>query len=237
MDSSDLGENSWFFLSHIWGEATPAYANGPKIKITECKSMHSGDSCNTIKFNASNHIGTHIDFPRHFDITGKTVTDYSAKEFVFNNTGHLWFEKCEKGTLIRVADVIDAIEKKEIDKKIDFLLIRTGASLWRKEDCYWNNGIGIGAGVADFLRKTFPNLKGIGLDTISISSYAHREVGRIVHKEFLANPARPLLIIEDMNLELISDKEGFQMIALPLLIDGADGAPCTIVGRKNTNKF
>ncbi|RYZ80474.1 MAG: hypothetical protein EOP04_25820 [Proteobacteria bacterium] len=72
----------------------------------------------------------------------------------------------------------------------------------------------------------------IGLDSISLTGFQNREVGRAAHKEFLAGP-NPILIIEDMNLEALQGKTPSSVIVLPLRILSGDGAPCTAIAKMN----
>ena len=67
------------------------------------------------------------------------------------------------------------------------------------------------------------------MDLISISSYSDREEGRKAHHAYL-NPdtGNPVLIIEDMKLSSINYLK--KVIVAPLLVDEADGAPCTVFG-------
>ena len=64
------------------------------------------------------------------------------------------------------------------------------------------------------------------MDLISVSSYSNREEGRKAHHAFL-NPkeGESILLIEDMKLDI--DGPFNKVIVAPLLIDNADGAPCT----------
>ena len=75
------------------------------------------------------------------------------------------------------------------------------------------------------------SIKAIGFDSISLSSLKHREEGRRAHKLFLLNDIR---IFEDLKLSGIKPPSSFQtVISLPLIIDGCDGGPCTIIAKIN----
>ena len=65
----------------------------------------------------------------------------------------------------------------------------------------------------------------IGFDTISFSSMTDRMIGREAHREILG---RNIRIVEDMKLDLVVFPIT-QVHAFPLLIEGADGAPVTII--------
>jgi len=66
------------------------------------------------------------------------------------------------------------------------------------------------------------------MDLISVSSYSNRAEGRKAHHAFL-NPREgaPILLIEDMKLD--TDESFKKVIVAPLLIDKADGSPCTVM--------
>ena len=130
------------------------------------------------------------------------------------------------------------IQKKDLKKVIkrddfDAIIIRTGFSRYRNKHswiyCYENPCISPGA--AKWLKTRFPKLKAVGIDCISISSYAHKDLGKQAHKAFLGRYAgsRSILIIEDM---FIPSSTGNirELIVVPLLIKGVDSAPCSVIG-------
>lgn len=213
---------SW--LSHILNEKTPLYGGGKGFDICNDKSISKGDSCNTSMFGLSSHIGTHVDVPRHFIQDGPTIDSYNPSEWVFN-TPLLLDVPSKPGQLISRDDLtrVDCNEK-----EVDLLLIRTGFEQFRSEDVYWENGCGLLPELADHLYACYPSLRAIGLDTISLTSYQNRKLGRKAHHAFLSKNIR---IFEDLTLKHIKGTLSLiKVIALPLLIAGCDGAPCTVLG-------
>ena len=66
---------------------------------------------------------------------------------------------------------------------------------------------------------------------ISISSLLQREKGRAAHRTFL-DPRRdghPIILVEDMALAR-APSELLAVIVAPLLVQSADGTPCTVLG-------
>ncbi|WP_158999122.1 cyclase family protein [Pigmentibacter ruber] len=216
---------NWKYLSYTWGTSSPVYGNGKKIEIKKERDLCCGDTCNTLLFSASNHVGTHFDFPLHFDKNGKNVLDYEASYFIHVKISIIKMN-LDTGHLISISDLKE--KEKEIANDTTLLLIDTGSSIYRNQEKYWKNGIGVNTGVADYLREKYPELTTIGLDTISISSFQNREIGRLVHKEFLCSP-KPILIIEDLNLNGINNIKPKIIVSLPLRIENADGAPATVI--------
>jgi len=81
----------------------------------------------------------------------------------------------------------------------------------------------------NWVREKFKKIRILGIDSISISSWQHRNVGRQVHKKML-NPKKPILLVEDMNLSKVNKDTVFKIIYVaPLIISKSDGAPCTIL--------
>ena len=111
------------------------------------------------------------------------------------------------------------------------MLLRSGWSRIRDGDTYCLSGPGIAPEVARTLREKLLNLRAIGMDWISVSSYADRESGRKTHRVFLDpdGPNNPVLIIEDMDIPLELDRLK-SVIVRPLRVEGIDSAPCTIIG-------
>ncbi len=214
------------WLSHTFNENTPAYGGNGSFVIKPEKALSQGDSCNTVNLSFSNHLGSHVDAPQHFISDGKTVDNYLAEEWVFSSPLLLDI-KAAPGQIIKAKD----IEIKSKNGQTDLLLIRTQFEQHRESEIYWKNNPGISPELADYLINVFPSLRAIGLDSISLSSFQHRQAGRLAHKAFLSKGLR---IFEDLALAKISGSKSLtQVIALPLRFIDADGAPCSVVGWEN----
>ncbi len=204
------------YLSYFLNEDTPAYGGEENaIKMERIRSISKGDNSNNLKLTFPNHIGTHIDFPFHFDNNGKKGSDYSADFWIFNSIG---FIQCE----------VDAIEKaiENLPSTIEILILKTGfASQYRGQEKYWKEQPVIKASVATLLRNKFPALKIFGFDLISLTSKLNREEGKLAHLEFLKQ--NNILILEDMDLEKLENTPS-KVVVSPFQIDKPDGSPCTV---------
>ena len=117
----------------------------------------------------------------------------------------------------------------------DILLIKTNFGRYRtiNPQKYIFKGPGITPDLGYYLRNN-SNIKMIGFDFISLSSYSNRELGRQAHKAFLArldidnNSLDPILIIEDMNLSLLQTTP-LKIIISPIRFDLSDGSPATVI--------
>lgn len=212
------------FLSHIIKPDIPSYGNQDKFIVEEISQISEGKSSNNSKWIFSNnHLGTHVDVPKHFFEQGKTITDYTPKEWIFTNVQVIDIP-CRGSRLINADDMSN-----KINSKTDLLLIRTGYEQYRNVDKYWYDNPGLSADLGFWLREKFNSIRAIGFDFISLSSWKHREEGKKAHRAFL-NPqgvGDPILIIEDMKLSNCNGKIN-KIIIAPLFIKNSNGAPVTV---------
>lgn len=219
------------WLSHILAKNTPAYGGGDGFSIKHEKEINCGDSCNTVKLSFSNHLGSHVDAPRHFVDDGVTTESYEPNDWVFNKPIIIELEISDSEIITQ-----EHIENicSEVDDA-DLVLIKTGFEKHRNERKYWETPPGYAPELASFLSSKFESFSAIGMDTISISSYQHRELGRAAHDAFLQNGFR---IFEDLTLKALQNQTKLsKVIALPLRFDNSDGAPCSIIGWVHKNEL
>ena len=210
-------------LSHVLTKETPGFAGGPSLTISPIKEIKMGGSSNSYNLHFSNHLGTHIDCPNHFDENGKTVSKYKLDDFIFNSELLVDIPK-KDSELIEARD----LEKFEKDiNKVEILLIRTKFQRYRElePERYSKVNPGLSSDGAKYIVDKFPKLKAIGLDIISVSSASNRDEGRKAHGILLKK--RDFFIIEDMNLSnYIANIK--RIFAIPIFINGVDSSPCTV---------
>jgi kynurenine formamidase len=214
-------------LSHPLNSDTPVYGGGQSPTITPGCQIVKGDSCNTLDIVMTNHIGTHVDLPYHFSSNGSTLTDYDPSFWFSENVACVFWNPLkapELGFLIQPDNLEPLIG--DIDASCEVVLLKTGFGANRGSEIYWKNPPGIDPDLPDFLRHRFPNLRFFGMDLISVTSFAAREIGRKAHQAFLDHPA-PILPIEDMNLACMP-KTLSNLLVGPLYLENGDGAPCTV---------
>lgn len=218
--------SNYVLLSHILRQDTPSYGNRDKVIIRVNSSMKAGETANSSCLVLSNnHIGTHIDVPRHFSVDGKRTVDYPIGDYVFDACQVIDIP-CSEACLIGPDELRNVI----IRPDVDLLLIKTGYENLRGQDAYWNNNPGLHPDLADYLRKTYPKLRCVGFDFISVTSWQHRAEGKMAHKAFLApeNGDREIWAIEDMSLkDAPSDIK--KVVVAPLLVEDGNGTAVTII--------
>ena len=213
------------YLSHFLSNDTPTYGKRDKFEIHKNSSIESGDTANSFSLNLStNHMGTHIDLPNHFYKNGQSLNDFKASYWFYDNVGFINLPK-KHGELIIVDDLL--CFENSLDSKMEILIIKTGFEQYRKTDVYWQENPGIDPSVANYLIEKYPNIRTIGFDFISLTSFKHRSVGKQAHLSFL-NPEKPITVIEDMHLEKL-DFCPSKINVFPLLVKNIDSAPVNVI--------
>ncbi len=218
--------SNFVLLSHVLRQDTPSYGNRDKVIIRVNSSIKAGETANSSCLVLSNnHIGTHIDVPRHFSVDGKRTIDYPIDEYVFEKCQVIDLPKKE-ACLIRPNDIAN----NSIDPDVELLLIRTGYEALRDQDVYWNDNPGLAPELADYLRRTFPKLRCVGFDFISVTSWKYRVEGKLAHKAFLApdNGEREIWAIEDMSLK-DAPADLKRVVVAPLMVEDGNGTSVTVI--------
>mgnify|MGYP003960421923 CR=1 FL=1 len=218
--------NKLKYLSYILDEQTPTYGNRNKFQCEKKSNISNGDVANDSSINTTVHIGTHIDMPYHFFEDGQTIEDFDIDYFRFNNI--LFVDMIPENIIVK-DDLIQILKDKLDKNKYDMLVVKTGICHNRDKKLFWEENYGFDPSIADYLRTNFPNIRVIGFDSVSVSSFSNRMLGRESHKSFL-NPQNPILILEDMDLTTLSHKSNIiKLDIVPLRISKCDGLPCTII--------
>ena len=212
------------FLSHYLDEQTPGYGGIKSFQQIFSSEISKGASSNSQKWTLSNHVGTHVDLPSHFDNSGQRLEEFHASDWTMYRPYLISLTVIEN-QIIEYDNRFDLIPN-----DCDMLIIKTGFQEKRSTSAYWSNGPGLSPELAKWIRKFRPTIKILGFDFISISSYSNRPLGRIAHLEFLGTKGEgnPLRVIEDMKLDELKLTPKSVIIA-PLLVKSADGTPVTVM--------
>lgn len=214
------------YLSHILDEKTPTYGARNIFTAVKKSDISKGDIANDTFIETTVHIGTHIDMPYHFFENGQTIEDFSIDFFECNKVLYIFLEP--KNRIID-KELISHLEKVKDKESYDLLLVKTGICHKREEKEFYENNYGFHPELASYIRKNFSNIRILGFDSISVSSYQNRMLGREAHKAFL-NPDSPILLLEDMDLRMLSESTSIaNIIIAPMRIATCDGLPCTVI--------
>ena len=207
-------------LSYPIENNSPLYIGTTKPTIDALTQIKKGDDYNTYQITVGNHTGTHIDAPKHFVDTGKSIIDYSLQDLSFKNPLIL---NCpiKPHELIEVKDIHDAdLEECEC------LLFKTGFGKYRESDLqkYLTKSPGISVEIVEWIRKNHPQIRCLGIDTISMSRYQDEENAKRTHItgfKTSENYGEPLLFIEDMNLSNVQDNQTLnELMVVPWQVAG-----------------
>lgn len=214
-------------LSYHLSEDTPFYKTLRAPRLERLYDLAKGDTCNSFYLMTSNHAGTHVDGPNHFNPDGRRITDYELSELVFTRPALIDIQ-VEPDALI-LPDHFADYTKCRTD--CDFLFIRSGFGRYRSDaERYIEHNPGFSGAAAEFLMERFEGLRALAVDFASIAAMAHMKEGCEAHRIFLGcgkYSHRPVLLVEDSRLPdpmpLVQ-----KIYLIPWMFDGLDSAPCTL---------
>jgi kynurenine formamidase len=217
----------FFRLSYTINAATPTSADIVKpVAIHPIERIARGDRSNLSRTEITNHYGSHIDAPNHFNPDGRRLVDFPIGDFVFESPFLIDLPKSDMG-LVSAAD-LEPWEQQIAS--CDLLLLRTGFSQHRSRDAarYRWKTPGVSAEAARYIMDNFPALRALGMDFISLEWTSDLSHDFQAHRTLLGDTLHPMMLIEDISLD-IGDRQPRRVYAFPLLFDDLDSFPATIV--------
>jgi arylformamidase len=188
------------------------------FRLSWTTQIVNGASVNLGELAMSIHTGTHVDSPFHFDEAGQGMAGVSLESYV---------------GMARVVDVtgISNIGIEDIEQRLGAeagelastprLLLKTGG--WPDYTQFPESVPVIKDGVPEWLHEKGITL--LGLDVPSVDSLESKELP--IHN---ALNRLGIAILESLDLRNIAQGV-YELIALPLRIDGADGSPVRAILR------
>jgi len=191
----------------------PKWPGSKGFKSIQIKSFEN-DGVNHTEISLDNHYGTHLDAPLHFIREGKSIEDLDLQKLI------------GKAYVVEIYDVksIGAVELEmaNIPLEAKKLLFKTdNQKLWKS-----NKGVfepdftAVSAEGAQWLINRGIEL--VGIDYLSIQRYHD---GPETHLLLLRNE---VIIVECLKLEEVSTG-WYDLICLPILIAGAEGAAARVL--------
>ncbi len=182
------------------------------IQITQSVTIEEGGVANVTYVQLSAHTGTHVDAPLHFIDKGKDITAISLNRLM-GKVKVIEIKGIYEITLDEIKDKISSSDERVIFKT------RNSKSDWFNKD-FTENFVYLATDAAEFLKEK--GVLTIGIDYLSIAGMAN---GIEVHRILLAEE---IFIIEGLDLRFI-DAGDYEMICLPLKIQGSDGSPARVL--------
>jgi len=194
-------------ISRSLSEDTPTWpGDTPFHYQVNWSKQHTG-SVNVGSVKMSVHTATHVDAPFHFDDKGKRMDELDLSVF--------------KGPAV-VVDVRGnhIIERKHVEEVIGRhhgkrILFRTDA--WEKEGEFPEQIPTLSLEVVELLREMEVPLIGVDLPSVDVLDSKELTIHHRLHQGNIC-------ILEGIDLREMKEGE-YELIALPLKIEGADGSP------------
>jgi arylformamidase len=213
-------------LSYDFSEHTPYPQGLWPVRIEHQHDMAQGRISNVYTLTLCNHVGTHIDGPRHFSRAKRPLNEFPLESFIFTRPVVLDLLKGDD-ELVTTAD----LEKhRAIIQSADLLLIRTGFGRWRRIDIqrYTQHSPGFSAAAARYCLDHLPNLRAVGMDSLSFAAPQQLAEGITAHQILMDQTPRDIFLIEDMKLD--EDLTHLQRVMVaPLFCAHIDSSPCTVL--------
>jgi arylformamidase len=190
------------------------YPGDPQVEITAVASIAQGDVANVSRLTLSSHSGTHLDAPRHFFPHAAAVDTLNlgrllgpARVCALTNTTHITADDLQP---LRLAGV----------KRVLFRTVNS--ALWDRPEFYANY-VALTASAAQLLVERGVQL--VGIDYLSVDAFTRQDFP--VHRLLLG---AGVLILEGLDLRAVSPGD-YELLVLPLRLQGGDGAPARAVLR------
>lgn len=190
----------------------PVWPGDTEFSFDLAWTKEKSGSVNVGRLEMSTHTGTHADAPFHFDDEGERVLDLDPSIYV---------------GAARVIGVlgeasVGAEELREHDLEgVSRLLIRTGS--WSDRSVFPERIIHLRPDAAPFLAERGVRL--VGVDVPSVDPIESKELP--AHHALLENGVH---ILEGLVLDKVGPGD-YELVALPLALEGADASPVRAVLR------
>jgi arylformamidase len=194
----------------------PSYPGNPPFELLPVKRVAAGDSSNVSALHLGTHAGTHVDAPRHFFDDGPGV-DALAVDVLVGPALVVHFP----GIPAVGADELAGVDLRGVTR----LLIRTDNS------DRWAGGGAFDPGFVHLTPEGAEHLVAhgvrlVGVDYLSVERF--KQPGAPTHHALLG---RGVIVVEGLDLSAAAPGE-WELMCLPLKIEGADGAPARVVLRR-----
>jgi arylformamidase len=189
------------------------YPGNPEIDITLQQAVAKGAGANVSTVRFGSHTGTHADAARHFFDDGQPVDQIPLERLI------------GPALLIAFADDVRAVGAAELKahdlKSHKRILLRTRNSALLSQKEFARDYTYLAPDGAEYLVER--GVEVVGIDYLSIEQF-HSGHHR-THRTLLA---KSVVILEGLDLSVPAPGE-YQLICLPLRIEGCDGAPARAV--------
>jgi len=188
------------------------YEGDPSVEIALFSSIERGDPANVSRLSMGAHTGSHVDAPYQYLGDGKAIDQVPLETLI----GPALVMECPGTENISRSDLTARGLEKE-----DRILFKTSNSrLWRQEK-FQQDYVFISEDAAEYLVEIGTRL--VGIDYLSVEQF-----GTARPATHLTLLRAGVVVLEGLNLSDVQPGH-YDLICLPLLIQGGDGSPCRAV--------
>ncbi len=201
-------------ISQTVREGIPVWPGDQRYRLRWKMRLSKGDLCNVSTVTMSCHTGTHVDAPFHFDDSGPGIGAVPLTRYVGP----------ARVVALQSERAVTASELGKLDwTGVERVLFRTRAA-GKPEDRFDRSFVHLQPDGAEFLAKL--KLALVGTDAPSIDAFDSRllESHRILADHGVA-------ILEGVRLDHVPPGD-YELICLPLKLEGLDGSPVRAILRK-----
>jgi arylformamidase len=196
--------------------ALASYPGNTPYSLEPIKRIARGDSSNVSTLHMSAHSGTHVDAPRHFFDAAPGVEGLALEML------------CGRARVIelttRKAVTAEDLAPHDLSEDVRVLIKTHNSRLWGSPE-FQRDFIGVAESGAKYLVEH--GIKVIGVDYLSVEAF--KAPGAPAHHVLLGGGT---IVIEGLNLRDI-EPGIYELLCLPLLAVGSDGAPARVVLRRS----
>jgi len=213
-------------MSHRLDPQQPAYPRSPRLRVIQHDRISNGDAANSRIVHLPTHFGTHVDLPAHFFEGGESMTAFDLDDFNYVAIT-LVDVKVPPSNLIIPESL--SIAAGGAGPATDLVLLRSGFEAHRGDRlAYEHHGPALSAEAAEWLVTCFPMMRAVAIDWLSLCSPIHFAEGVDAHRTLLGRDRS--VVFEDVKMSALNARMPTRISAFPLLIEGLDGSPVTMIG-------
>jgi arylformamidase len=192
-----------------------AFPGDPHYCTEIVSSLEAGQTFNLCHMHLGNHTGTHVDFPAHTIVGGKTSSDF-ALEYL-SGPGIIIKVPLEERSITRSVVLSQPIRANDI------VFFKTANSQKSKRDPFTEKYVYIEPDAAEEL--LLKGVKIVGIDYISVDKYEDEDLS--VHNALLS---KEILIVEGLELKDIPEGR-YDIFVVPLNIPDMGGLPARVFAK------
>lgn len=205
----------WIDISVTLKTGMVHWPSDPPVRVSHAKEMEKGDPCTVSLLEMGAHTGTHMDAPAHFVRGGPGISTMPLDTAI------------GVARVIAIRDRISVRPEELVQHRIrrgERILFRTRNSeqCW-DTDTFVEEFVYISGAAAHYLVERGVRL--VGIDYLSVDAF-HKD-GADTHQALLT---ADIWVLEGLSLKKVRAGR-YQLICLPLKIEGCDGAPARAVLR------